>query len=139
MEARAGVEPTYTDLQSRKHILSCLGNRVNAAFHFCIQRMESHICHQTVKFSPTTVTALPTPISPNHERMDMDAKTKRQHLNEYHAAARRIELSEACIGLLEAVRTTAAYRCVKIMKADQQRHLRDLDKQAEALGAPYGA
>lgn len=69
----------------------------------------------------------------------MDAKTKRKHLREYDHASTGIELAEVCINILERLRDPAGQRCIKLLKASQQRQLKILDKAAEMLGAPYGA
>ncbi len=66
----------------------------------------------------------------------MDAKTKRKHLNDYSAACRDIELTEAAIGILE--RVTGANGVVATLKKKQQVQLRRIDAAAEKLGAPYG-
>lgn len=69
----------------------------------------------------------------------MDAKVKRKHLDEYTDAAREIELAGICINVLETLRDPVGQRCVKALKASQQRQIKRLDKAAEKLGAPYGA
>lgn len=62
---------------------------------------------------------------------------KRKHLNDYSAAHRDIELTEAAINLLEKV--TGAQRMVAMLKKSQHKHLAKLDAAAEKLGAPYAA
>lgn len=69
----------------------------------------------------------------------MDAKTKRRHLKDFEEAARQIELAGVCIDVLETMHGVAPQRCVKALKAEQQKQLLRLDKAAEKLGAPYGA
>ncbi len=66
----------------------------------------------------------------------MDAKTKRKHLDAYGHANTEIELAEVCINILERLRDPAGQRCIKALKACQQRQLTSLDKAAEKLGAP---
>lgn len=61
--------------------------------------------------------------------------TRRKYLQDYTAAHRDIELTEAAIGLLERVSGTAAV--VKSLKRKQQVALRRLDTAAAKLGAPY--
>lgn len=60
---------------------------------------------------------------------------QRKHLNDYSAAHRDIELTEAAICLLEKVSGTRGVR--ETLKRKQQVHLRRLDRAAEKLGAPY--
>lgn len=62
---------------------------------------------------------------------------KRKHLNDYSAAHRDIELTEAAIEILEKV--TGAQRVIATLKKSQHKHLAKLDAAAEKLGAPYGA
>lgn len=68
--------------------------------------------------------------------MDMDAKEKRKHLNDYSVAHRDLELTEAAISLLENV--TGTQRVIAALKKSQRKHLDRLDAAAEKLGAPYG-
>jgi hypothetical protein len=70
----------------------------------------------------------------------MDAKTRRKHLNDYSAANRDIELTEQAIYMIERVsESRQASAAISLLKREQQRNLRRLDKAAEKLGAPYGA
>ena len=62
---------------------------------------------------------------------------KRKHLNDYGAARRNIELTEAAIDLLEKV--TGAQKVIATLKKSQQKHLTKLDAAAAKLGAPYDA
>lgn len=62
---------------------------------------------------------------------------QRKHLNDYSAALRDIELTEAAINLLEKV--TGSQRVIATLKKSQHKHLSRLDAAAEKLGAPYGA
>jgi hypothetical protein len=71
------------------------------------------------------------------ERTPMDTKTQRKHLTEYNDAARQIELAQVCINVLEAMRGNAATRCIRTLKAEQQRALTKMDAAANRLGAPY--
>lgn len=65
------------------------------------------------------------------------ARTKRDDLNDYTAAAKQIELAEVCINVLEAMYGALPLACIKAMKAEQQKALKRLDAYAEKLGAPY--
>ena len=65
------------------------------------------------------------------------AKVRRKFLQDYSAAHRDIELSEAAIKLLEGV--SDAGKVIATLKRKQQSHLRRLDSAASKLGAPYGA
>lgn len=61
---------------------------------------------------------------------------QRKHLNDYKAANRDLELTEAAIKILERVSTAGSV--VATLKRKQQIHLRRLDAAAAKLGAPYG-
>ncbi len=63
----------------------------------------------------------------------------RKHLNDFADANRQIELAEACIRTLEAMRGTTAQHCIAKLKREQQAALKRLDRAAEKLGAPYGS
>lgn len=67
----------------------------------------------------------------------MNAKKMRSLLNAYHEGARKMELAEACISLLEILRGEAAQRCIQEMKSVQQEALTQMDAAAERMGAPY--
>ena len=67
----------------------------------------------------------------------MAANTKRQHLKDFQVAARKMELAEVCVGILEEMSGAAAQRCIKTLKAEQRRVLKQMDVAAEKLGAPY--
>jgi len=53
VEARAGVEPTYTDLQSRKRIMHEAGKAVKYRHAVCKIGDVRHLCYGLVKISPT--------------------------------------------------------------------------------------
>lgn len=67
----------------------------------------------------------------------MDTKKQREHLDQHTRAVRDIELTEAAINILESVSGAEAQRCIKRLKAEQQRQLRRIDAAAAKLGAPY--
>lgn len=69
----------------------------------------------------------------------MDTKKQRQHLQAYTNAARQIELAGAAIKILEGMNTRAAGKAIKTLQYGQQQQLRNLDKSAANLGAPYAA
>ena len=69
----------------------------------------------------------------------MDAKTKREYLNEYTNAARQIELSGVAIAVLEKMHGNTAQRLIKSLHHESARALKRLDAAAAKLGAPYGA
>ena len=71
--------------------------------------------------------------------MQMDAHTKRKHLEAYTWAARNIELTGAAIVILEGVDGNEARTAIRVLMRSQQRHLKRLDAAAAKLGAPYGA
>jgi hypothetical protein len=64
---------------------------------------------------------------------------RRKILNDFAAATRDIELTEAAINILERVHDSRAVRSsINALKREQQAHLRRLDAAAAKLGAPYG-
>lgn len=67
----------------------------------------------------------------------MSLTEKRRHLDDYHRASRDMELAQVCIDILEQMQDKARTKCIKELKAAQQRQLRELDAAAERLGAPY--
>lgn len=65
-------------------------------------------------------------------------RSKRDWLNEYTRAHRDIELAELAIHACECMSAgRRASSAVRLLKAEQQRALRDMDRAAAALGAPY--
>lgn len=62
---------------------------------------------------------------------------KRRILNRYTDACRQIELAHQCIRTLEGMRGATVKRCIEALKKEQQRALKQIDKEAAALGAPY--
>lgn len=65
---------------------------------------------------------------------------KRKTLLAYSEAATNMEMTELCISLLERMPTTSTRtRIIKTLKCTQQRELKNLDKHAASLGAPYGS
>lgn len=69
----------------------------------------------------------------------MDAKTARKYLNEYSHEQRELDAAEYAIGLLERMDSEIAQKCVSMLKGEQRKILKRLDKAAADLGAPYGA
>lgn len=67
----------------------------------------------------------------------MKEDQQRARLQRHTEAVRDIELTEAAINILEGVSGATAQRCIKSLKAEQQRQLRRMDSAAESLGAPY--
>lgn len=67
----------------------------------------------------------------------MNAKTPRDHLDNYTRARIQMELTEMCIDLLDRVGTSTAQACIKKLKRQQQLTLPRIDSAAAKLGAPY--
>jgi len=78
----------------------------------------------------------PRPLSAS-KRKESVMTTQREHLNAYTTAVRDLELTDTAIEILERVTGVASQRCIKALKAEQQRHLKRLDVAAAKLGAPY--
>jgi uncharacterized protein YecT (DUF1311 family) len=65
-------------------------------------------------------------------------KTQWDHLGDYHRAVRHMEASEAAVILLETLGGRTARRCVVALQKEQQAWLKQMDRAAAGLGAPYG-
>lgn len=61
----------------------------------------------------------------------------RKHLNEYVRERLDMERAQMCINILEIMSDPVGDRCIKLLKASQQRQLKRMDKHAAAMGAPY--